>query len=264
MKKYLLCLSLALSICLGGNALGGAWNGGGGSANLWSNGDNWSTGSPPAAGEDVFVDWGTTSVANPVLIDSTVTGYGAILRVGGGAPSSEYISMTGGSLTLSGHLILGQGNGSTADFEMSGGVLTANSIWSGSMTSWGMGARGTLTMTDGTVILNGEGLYVSRDGSAGALGVDLKGGLIDAASYFMGAGGSMNIDTGGILRLPDTFEGRVNDYITAGTLTGDGVVGNVGVVNNGDGTIDVMAIPEPATMLLLGLGGLLMSRRKRT
>ena len=255
--------SLILFFCVGliGISMGGAWNGGGGANNLWSNGDNWSTGSPPAAGEDVFIDWGLTSAALPALIDSTVTGYGNTLRAGGGAPTTEYIEMTGGSLTLSGEMILGQGGGSTAYLDMSGGVLTANSLWTGAMTdSWGMGT-GYATMTDGAMDLNY--LYVNRDGSAAAvLGLDLKGGLIDSGSILIAGGGLMNIDSGAILRLPDIFTGTIDSYISSGALTGNGVVGDVVWNDNGDGTIDVAAIPEPATLLVLALGGLMIRRRR--
>lgn len=262
--KKVLCLCLVVSICFVGNAMGAAWNGGGGVNNLWSNGDNWSTGVPPVPGEDVFIDWGSTSALAPALIDSTVTGYGAVLRAGGvqGTPTTEYIEMTGGTLTLSSHMILGQGNGSTAYFNMSGGILTAGSIWTGAMTNWGMGT-GLVTMTGGTINLNVEGLYVSRDGSPSGLGFELKGGLIDASGGFqMGEGGLMNIDTGGVLRLPDIYQGAVNTYISDGRLMGNGVVGNVVWTDNGDGTIDVTAVPEPATAVMFGIGSLVLMKKK--
>jgi hypothetical protein len=256
MKRYLLCLSLVISLCLVGNVVGGVpWSGGGGVNRLWSTGANWNTGVPPVAGDDVFVDWHNTSP----LIDSTVTALGGTLRVGS-FRGPEVIEMTGGSLTLTSHFILAQGTATgTGTFNFSGGTVTANSLWTGNQVAWGNGI-GTMYMTGGTMNLTGEGLYVSRPGGASSLGVQLDGGIINAASIYFGDGG-MDI-TAGKLVLPSIYQGRVVTYIDKSWITGYGSKDNVVITTVGN-TIEVTAIPEPATLFVLGMGGLALLRKKR-
>ena len=55
--------------------------------------------------------------------------------------------------------------------------------------------------------------------------------------------------------------GQANDYFALGKIASD--LGAIEAVYTADGDFTtITAIPEPATMMLLGLGGLLIRRKK--
>ena len=88
----------------------------GGSGHLWSTAGNWSSGVPTSGG-DVYIGNG----GNGPVIDSTVAAEGAVIRIGD-TGTVENLTVTGGTLN-SGHLILGEGTGSSVTMDMSGGNL---------------------------------------------------------------------------------------------------------------------------------------------
>lgn len=268
--RRLICISLVLfvsSVAFGG----GNFDFGGGPDTLWSTAANWNGDVVPVAADAIGIGgpYGNcVSAAYPVKIDGTVAAVGADMRFGG---TENWLSITGGTLDVED--IIGQGG--ISHTLMSGGAVTCGSIWGGQMPGWNMATSQEWVMTGGTVTITsiggGEGIYASRDGSAsdGVLDFDIQGGTIDATGTLvgfgltMGTGGTMNINTGGVLKIIDTATARaaIEGWVGSGQITGDGVVGNAWWSDNGDGTLDV-TVPEPATMLLLGLGGLLI-RRKR-
>lgn len=251
-------IAIGVMLSFVGSLSAGSWVGPAAGDGLWDTASNWSSG-VPGPGEDIYIEASWNQGKQP-LIQSGIDGVGGTLRMGSTNDTISSLTINGGSLTLSSHFILGQGANSIVAIYMNGGSLTANSLWSGNMQGWGMATQGTLYMTDGVVNLIGEGLYVSRSSGASSLGVQLDGGILNAASVFFGAGG-MDI-TAGKLVLPLSYEARIKDYIGKSWLTGYGSKDNV-MITTVDNTIEVTAIPEPITLSLFGIGAFALIHRKR-
>ena len=228
------------------------WDGGG-AGDSWSTATNWSGDAVPTSGDDVyFGDW-TTASAGPAVVDGL--GFGGTVYLGNrveGGPS--YLNVDGGSLALAGNAYMGMGAGSN-------GTLTVNSgsVSVGGATIIGEAGSGTLVMNGGTLTSTWQVLF----GNAGGTGhVQLDGGTMDVHSLIM-TSGTMDI-TGGLLKMKWDYTPSINAFVAAGLITGYGGSGSV-VVEYDTATEYTMvtAVPEPATMMLLGLGGLGLLRRKR-
>jgi hypothetical protein len=198
------------------------WNGAG-SDNLWSTGANWDSGTAPLSSQDVFINTG--KIKEP-QISSGVAAVGGVIRIGGNA-TTETLTVTGGSLATSTHLILGEGAGSNTTLSITGGTLTLGSLWAGN------NGNGTVNMSGGTVTITSESLYIARF-TTGMGYVHLNGGTINAPGIYMG-GGVIDF-TAGTLILSGDKTGIINTYIANGWITAYGGNGNVNVVYSGSNT----------------------------
>jgi hypothetical protein len=95
---------------------------------------------------------------------------------------------------------------------------------------------------------------------AGNVYITVAGGLL-LNTYADANKGILNIE-GGTLSLPGDMTGVVDGYVLSGNLLAYNGAGTIVRNFNGTNTI-VTAIPEPATMLLLGLGGLCLFRKRK-
>lgn len=128
---------------------------------------------------------------------------------------------------------------------------------------------GRVTMTGGLIsIPDANSVKIGTDGSTGLL--ELFGGTIRAGALEIGepgSGGIMDIRAGTLILDGDRRE-KVLAYIQAGLMTAYGGASGGEVRYDYDianaGKTTVTAIPEPATVLLIGLGGFALIRRKRS
>jgi hypothetical protein len=165
---------------------------------------------------------------------------GGIVFVGGKAygTSDAYGVMNvdgAGSRAIAENWLIGaDGPGGTAGIVnvTNGGMLSLG--WWG--TSIGTVGTGTLNIAD-----NSTAFYYG-------------GGLT------IGANGKIDVSGTGEFKLFGDQTTLANSLVAASKFYGNGVASNVAVAYDGSYTI-VTAIPEPVTMLLLGLGGLFLRKR---
>jgi len=175
----------------------------------------------------------------------------ATVTISGGSIGGRVRMHDDTTLTFSGGLI----DSLTLDYDataaVTGGSITTylTAFDSTSITMSG-GSVGTYfsALDDGNIYLNGDNFQVT----AGGITTSLSNG--DKLSNY----GTVGTDTWG------------NNYFTGvvtGTLADGSVVDNTfQIFNTGNyaGTADIIIIPEPATVILLGLGGLVLRKRKTT
>ncbi len=260
MKKFVtMCLVGAGFLVLGSvsNAANVQWTDLGGD-HLWSNLANWDVGVPTVA-DEVRIDVPAAAAPSGPLIQAGIDA--KALGLFTEAPGEPTLTMTGGTLEVADWVWWGDGAGSFAIWNMSGGTVTVTNEFE---LGWGGGA-GTLNMTGGTItagtfkVPTGSGAFAEAFLYGGTFNVTKPGGL-----GFGNVNGLIDI-TVGTLVLEGDDTAKVAGLIAAGQITGYSGTGTVlydyGVTIPGKTT--VTGIPEPATICLLGLGGLALRRRKR-
>ena len=173
--------------------------------------------------------------------------------------STGYFNMTAGSVTSGRVYLAGDKDNSTGYATISGGTVNATTRL---RVGGKAGSKGYLTLTGGEIITP---IFEIAPTSATTIGeVYLDGGIIRAGTFSMGSQGYMDIDLGSLL-VAGNQVASIQAYITAGKITAWDGYGQV-LVNYHpclDKTIVNAIIPEPATMTLLGLGGMLLLRRRK-
>ena len=217
------------------------------------------TGAEPTAWADP-ANWWNASAAN----SDTVPGAGDMAIVhsfGGGDP---IISTDVGEVAL---LTPSWHDGVTSSVTLAtGGYIYVSDTGTGlclGMSAEGAGtAHGILNVTGGSGVAG-----ILHVGVTGTGQVNLDAGWFHAGALAISAGSNIDIEEGAFLYINGDWTATGNgliaawaagDYITANDGTGQVVAS----YDSNTNLTTVSAIPEPATMAILGLGGLLI-RRKR-
>ena len=249
MKKVILCVAV---FCFAvGSVSADAWFENGTGNTLWSDPLNWNPNVVPTSANG----WAAFGLSTTVTVDAPASCtdlYGS--HPGTDALPDVTINIQD-DLDVLYNFYMGH-TGTTTVNQTAGDVTAGYNMligWAGDSV-YNMSA-GSLT-TPGALILSNAGT------NAGELYLD--GGIVTAGSMAMGAGGLVDI-TEGILKVAGDFTETVDFFIGTNQFLG---YGGTGIVQSsydeleGYTTITASAIPEPATMALLGLGAVLL-RRKR-
>ena len=202
------------------------------------------------------MDGGTIAIGGPLQVNRGSTGKG-VMNMNAGLISSPWEIQVD----------------NTGVLNMAGGTIdVAHGMWAGN----GASGSGTINMTGGSI--DCEWLMVPKHNAVGTGHINLDDGVITATHLEFGndadSSGTMDI-TEGVLIVSANELATVESLATDGYLTGhDGI--NRGWAHDGkygllrwdwddvnSGKMTVWTIPEPTTIALLGLGGLVLLRKKR-
>ncbi|MDX1492719.1 MAG: hypothetical protein R3253_01500, partial [Longimicrobiales bacterium] len=212
---------------------------------LWSNGANWSAGSPPAAGDSAVIDLdGTYTVTLDVAAD---VGW----LIVDGATGSQTLSQSGGILAVTDGAYIGP-NGT---YELSNtGELTGAAVmtidglldWTGGTMS---GSGATVTTPAGGLSISGAATRTLRTRALqiGGLATWIEAGTIEhdgSPTITIGPSGELDIQGDGVM-LPTTVDvaaldvlGSLVRTVSTGSTTLSGVsLSNAGTVDVQSGTL---------------------------
>lgn len=259
MKRVSVVCLVAVLVMASVASAGTVWNPAGNTvtpgSQAWGDVDNWTNGLPTAADKAVFNVPGAAeaqvsgSFSDMQIVQGDGNDGGTLRILDGGTLTTKVawsavgynnvahaIVDAGGTYHFGQHAWIGLNAGGVGTLDISGNVRVDGMLGLG----WG-GGQGFINVKDGGILdlnqMHGDGATSVKNGSI------------------------LNIETGGQILLPGDYTGAINKYIANGLMASNGVIGDVNIDVSSGNTV-LTAVPEPATMLLLGLGGLLLRKRR--
>ena len=264
MSKVHFLFTLALLLCLTVNAPASTivynqWDGGAGTSD-WNTTTNWALDYVP------ILDNGTTrtkagfkTATGPILGPETQNAE-AWQGIIGGPNGQGYLTLDGGRFTTGDYIIMGNTSAETGTLYMNSGNITTTGHF-----YVGFNGPGTIYMEGGTINV-GNIFGIAEKAVATSVGkVYLHHGTINTVNFQMEnsgaiANGLLEIANDGKLVINGNVVSKVTGYATNGLITAVG--GTLQVVWDSGTNKTSVFIPEPVTILLLGLGSLGLIRRK--
>ncbi|MEN6386252.1 MAG: PEP-CTERM sorting domain-containing protein [Phycisphaerales bacterium] len=255
MKLKVALVMIMMSLAVSSQAGGLYWSANSGD---WASGSSWDVGSKPGAGDQALVLWDHTI---------TVTGNEQAGTVNLGYVANGWLNIAaGGSLNV-GTMHVGQtdeGNLEVGTMNVNG-TVTAQTLYVAFERNNG---RGVLNVNNGGLVTVNEGFYMSTTNTTevdafARINLNGNGSIISNWGYavqLQNAKAHIDLEAG-FLKFKGDQRAQIETYINSGWLTAYDGNGTVNApVFDGVNTI-VTAIPEPATMILLSIGGLLLRRK---
>ncbi len=220
----------------------------------------WQDVAVPGAGTDARLNWGNNTVtldyAAPTVGSLKIgvdQGGNLVINDGGIMSSSSWsgigvtgainASMTvnsGGIANIGGHLWMGAGpvgNYGYLDIKSGGAVNVSQNI--------GLGTINASTTNGGTALID----------VAGELNLHLWSNTLSIQD-----GSVLNILGAGVVTVGGNRVNAANDYFGIGKITSD--TGSILATYDSGANLTTIVTPEPVSMLLLGLGGLFIRKRR--
>lgn len=278
-KTYPLVIA-ALLAAGNANAALFIWTGADGANNAtWENPLNWDGGNVP---NGVAGQLSTSSSSDVVIFDSETASFmpsNSILTRNSftGSFKNPQIQVLNGTVNFANNLNWGW---NTETFVVGDGDMTTLAVANTGFAELNRDPNGLKTYTvnaDGTLIFRNNITNFTNDGNAKQAQVNLFGGTVrfdgtinarftNAANNYISfnsLGSLFTADFGG--QLPDitTIEAQFgNSFRIGGSLVGNPNA-ELSITDNGNGTFNISAIPEPSAALLGSLGLLALLRRRR-
>jgi hypothetical protein len=280
MRKSCCVLIILLMLALVSSAFGAAvyseWRGAEGGD--WFTASNWNNSIVPTAKDKPGVSDPNLSKGGCKAFGSlpyTITSPGITAGVTvacdqftlGGTNGGKLV-IGGGTMNVSEYLTMGANAGENGVLYMNSGTINTGVFFNNAHLFIGQKGTGTVYMNGGTINLisvNPGNLRIADFNAAADGKLYLNAGTIYANDLLMPYAKAGSIDiTGGVLKLIGNDTAVVNGFITAGKIITSLENGTIQVsYDSGTNRTTVLAIPEPATICLLGFGVLGLFGRKK-
>lgn len=257
MKKFSAIL-LILVVAVAAQAASVEWNG---TTGNWTDAGSWAGGVIPGAGDSPRI----SHVDEHVIVtssDDITTGLTLLGRYSDGGYAT--LEVDGGSINITDDFYIGSWEGRYT----AGGILEVKN--GGSVTASGLVTAGKygpahIKMSSGSIDFTGEGMWFGRLNTVECT-MDLAGGVLTTAHLYNNVSSTnpMSINVhGGELRVAGDHSVTFDNWKTDGILYSDygDETGEINISYDGEYT-SVTSVPEPATVALLGLGMVMLRKRK--